>query len=68
VLQGAVYRLDMCRRGVDDGKQLSDSPKGARFARFPLKERTTLFVSPTDRLALLKRDQVNAKFARVSAE
>ncbi len=49
----ALYRMEMCFVGA--AAETAPSPKGPRFRRLPVRQRSAFFVSPTDPWALRKR-------------
>jgi hypothetical protein len=65
VLEGRVYRVEACF--VGDGSSITASPRGPRFRRLPLRQRNFFFASPSDPVALRRRDS-DTQWAHTPAE
>ena len=65
VFHGAVYWVEVSF--VPDGDPTIASPRGPRFRLLPLQQRNSIFVSPTDPVALRRR-ATDLTWARVRAE
>jgi hypothetical protein len=68
VLDGIIYRVEVTFVGTGSSAvKEQPSPRGPRFVRLPLRERTAFFVSATDADAL-KKGPTDVNWGRVLAE